>query len=241
MRVLATILADDGQTEAALAEARLAVERRPAFARNQEVLGWAHYRAGHWPEAADAYRRITELQPDNAWAFQMLGSMRHYAGDLDGAATAYREALRLAPDASAWANLGYVHFARGSLSEALEAYDEGVRLAPSDATIRRSRGDVRAKAGDVEGARDDWRTAADLSRKALETNPRGVDELGQPRDLPSEAGEPRRGARRGPRPPWRPDPRARMPTTWPPSPTLFSKTLLGPSSCSSGPWLSGRA
>jgi tetratricopeptide (TPR) repeat protein len=178
MRLLATILADDDQTEAALVEARRAVERRPNFGSNHDVLGWVHYRAGEWEAAAADYERVTELEPDNPWAFQMLGSVRHLAGDLDGAAAAYTEAIRLAPDARAWANLGYVHYARDHMDEALEAYDEAVALAPRSGTIRRSRGDTRAKAGDEEGARADWQAAVDLSRSALETNPSDVEQRG---------------------------------------------------------------
>jgi tetratricopeptide (TPR) repeat protein len=178
MRLLATILAEDGQTEAALVEAQRAVERRPGFGSNHDVLGWVNYHAGRWHDAAEAYHRVTELEPDNPWAFQMLGAMRHLDGDLDGAAAAYTEAIRLAPDARAWANLGYVHYARDRMDEALEAYDEAVRLAPRSGAIRRSRGDTRAKAGDEENARVDWQAAVDLSRAALETNPRDVEELG---------------------------------------------------------------
>ena len=108
----------------------------------------------------------------------MLGAMRHLAGDLDGAAAAYTDAIRLAPDARAWANLGYVQYARNRMDEALEAYDEAVDLAPRSGTIRRSRGDTRAKAGDEGGARSDWSAAVDLSRAALETNPQDVEQLG---------------------------------------------------------------
>jgi serine/threonine-protein kinase len=178
LRLLATVLAEDGQTEAALVEARRAVERRPNFASNYDVLGWVHYLAGEFHDAAVAYERVTELEPDNAWAFQMVGAMRQYAGDLEGAAVAYTEAIRLAPDSRAWANLGFVHYARGAMDEALEAYDEAVRLAPRSGTIRRSRGDTRAKAGDEDAAREDWQAAIDLSRVALEVNPVDVEELG---------------------------------------------------------------
>jgi serine/threonine protein kinase/tetratricopeptide (TPR) repeat protein len=178
MRLLATILAEDGQAEAALEEAHRAVERRPHFASNYDTLGWVQFLAGRWNDAAAAYQRVTELEPDNPWAYQMLGAVRQYAGDLDGAAAAYTEAIRLAPDPRAWANLGFVHYARGAMADALEAYGEAVRLAPLSGTIRRSRGDTRARSGDEAGAREDWTAAVELSRAALEVNPRDVEQLG---------------------------------------------------------------
>jgi tetratricopeptide (TPR) repeat protein len=176
-RQLAMLLAEAGQLEAAREEIHGALEVRPRFAPNHEALGWIQYSAGRWDEAAEAYRRATELEPDNPWAFQMLGAARHQAGDLDGAAAAYTEAIRLAPDARAWANLGYIHYERDQMDGALEAYDEAVRLAPRSGTIRRSRGDTRAKAGDEEGAREDWSAAVGLSQAVLEVNPHDVEQL----------------------------------------------------------------
>jgi tetratricopeptide (TPR) repeat protein len=177
LRRLAYLLVDDGQPDAALDAVRRALALRPRFAENQNVLGWVHFQAGRFRDAAGAYRRLSELQPDNAWAFQMLGTSLQMQGDLDGAEPAYREAIRLAPDARAWANLGSVYYTRGSLPDAVRAYEEAARLEPVSGTIRRSLGDVRAKAGDAGGARADWQAGVDLSRAALRTNPRDFRQL----------------------------------------------------------------
>jgi tetratricopeptide (TPR) repeat protein len=176
-RVYSQFLAEAGEREAALEQARQVVAARPDYAENQMTLGWAHYSAGRFREAAVAYRRATELLPDYAWAFQMLGTSLMMQGDLEGAVAPYREAIRLAPDARAWANLGFVYYARGSLPDAVRAYEEAARLEPGSGTIRRSLGDARAKAGDVAGARADWKAATDLSRAALKVNPRETRQL----------------------------------------------------------------
>jgi Flp pilus assembly protein TadD len=141
------------------------------------AFGWVHFSAGRFGEAAAAYRRATEVQPDNAWAFQMLGTSLHGAGDLEGAVVPYKEAIRLAPDARAWANLGFVYYATGRLPEALHAYEEAARIEPGSGTIRRDLGDARARSGDRPAARADWKAAVDLSREALRVNPRDARQL----------------------------------------------------------------
>ena len=176
-RLYSQMLAADGQAEAALEQARQVVALRPGYAENHMTLGWAHYSAGRFPEAEKSYRRATELLPDYAWGFQMLGTSLMMQGDLDGAVAPYREAIRLAPDARAWANLGYVYYAKARLPDAVRAYEEAARLEPGSGTIRRSLGDVRGKAGDAAGARTDWQAGVDLSRAALRVNPRDPRQL----------------------------------------------------------------
>ncbi len=177
LRLLATILVDAGQPEDALAEARRAVALRPGFAENHTVLGFVHFSVGQFEDAAREYRYVTDLQPDNARAYHMLGTSLHAAGDLDGAAIAYRAAIHAAPQASAWANLGSVQYARGQTAEALLAFVEAARLEPGSATIRTSLGDARRKTGDVTGARADWQASAELSRGALRVNARDPRQL----------------------------------------------------------------
>src|SRR6185436_11175512 len=48
-------------------ELRKAIDLRPNYWGHHYGLGQAHYAAGRYPEAMAAFRRVTELQPDNAW------------------------------------------------------------------------------------------------------------------------------------------------------------------------------
>jgi tetratricopeptide (TPR) repeat protein len=176
-RLLSEVLVDAGQKDAALEQARGAVALRPGYAPNHRALGWVHFAAGRFLDAATSYRRAAELQPDNAWAHQMLGTSLHAAGDLAGAVAPYEEAIRLAPDARAWANLGLVYYATGRPADAVRAYEEAARLEPTSGTIRRSLGDVRARAGGPSAAEGDWKAAIVLSREALRVNPRDALQL----------------------------------------------------------------
>ena len=83
-RLYAGALDDAGLKDAALEQAREAVGLRPDYMPNQMCLGWIHYSAGRWSDAVAAYRRASELQPDNPWPLQMLGTSLQLAGDLPG-------------------------------------------------------------------------------------------------------------------------------------------------------------
>ena len=176
-RLFSEVLVDAGQPEAALEQAREAVALRSGYVQNHIALGWVHFSAGRFGEAAVAYRRATELQPDDPWAFQMLGTSLHMAGDLEGAVAPYKEAIRLAPDARAWANLGSVYYATGrsptpyapTRRPRASSRPRG-RSAAASATPARTSGDPAA-------ARADWHAAIDLSREALRVNPRDPRQL----------------------------------------------------------------
>jgi serine/threonine protein kinase/tetratricopeptide (TPR) repeat protein/TolB-like protein len=176
-RLYSEVLVEAGQLEAAREQAERAVSLRSTYAPNHMAVGFVHFSAGRFTDAAAAYRHATEVQPDDGWSFQMLGTSLQMAGDLEGAVAPYKEAIRLAPDARAWANLGSVYYATGRLPDALHAYEEAARIEPLSGTIRRSLGDTRARLGDAPGARADWKAAVDLSREALRVNPKDVRQL----------------------------------------------------------------
>jgi Flp pilus assembly protein TadD len=140
-------------------------------------LAWVHFSAGRFREAAEEYRLVGELQPDNAFALHMRGTALHAAGDQDGAIAAYREAIRVSPQARSWANLGMIQQGRGDTAQALHAFEEAARLEPGSATIRYSLGNTRRKTGDLAGARADWQSSAGLSHAALAVNPRDPRQL----------------------------------------------------------------
>ncbi len=176
-RLLSEVLVDAGQMDAALAAgaprggAAPRVRPEPVGPGLGAVLG------------RPFRRRCDHLPPsDAAAAGQRLGAAdaRDLAPDGGRPARgrrAYREAIRLAPESRAWANLGYVYFATNRLDESTRAYVEAARLEPASGTIRRSLGDVRAKAGDRSGARADWNAAIALSRDALQVNPKDTRQL----------------------------------------------------------------
>ena len=86
-------------------------------------------------EALQAYRRATQLDPDNADGWNILGRLLHRVGDLDEAVAALNKVLALGEAhhdqeqiAMAYGNLGIVYQTRGDLDKAVEYYQKALTL-----------------------------------------------------------------------------------------------------------------
>lgn len=87
--------------------------------------------AQRFAEAAQDYRRLIELNPDDAELYNNLGLALHYSGDNTGAI----ETLQLAVSKDAaqqrpWLSLGFILLQSGNPSEAKPVLEKGRDLAP---------------------------------------------------------------------------------------------------------------
>jgi tetratricopeptide (TPR) repeat protein len=177
-RLMAQLLVETGDFEGALREAHRAVALREWY-QNHHTLGYVLYRAGRFLESAMAFRRVTELRPDDAWAFQMLGTALHQAGQLSEAEAAYRKAIAADPSAAAgaWTNLGTLFYETDRMAPAVEAFRKAILLKPGSGLMHRNLGDALARQGQAEDARNEWKQGATLSAAALRVNPKAIAEL----------------------------------------------------------------
>ena len=177
-RLLAQLLVETGDFEGALREARRGVALREWY-QNYHTLGYVLYREGRFLEAASAFRRVTELRPDDAWGFQMFGTALHEAGHVDEAEAAYRKAIAADPSAAAgaWTNLGTLYYETGRMARAVEAFRKAVELKPESGLMHRNLGDALARQGQPVDARGEWKQGATLSAAALRVNPKQLSEL----------------------------------------------------------------
>ena len=104
--------------------------------------------AGDYATAADAYRRLRSLHPDEAALTLAYARVNSWAGQSDAAATAYREYLKTADsDRDAWLELARVESWRGNTAGALGALDaDRLRFGDSDAAVRERAG-ILARGG----------------------------------------------------------------------------------------------
>jgi len=123
----------------------------------------ALYEAGRYAEAAAAFQRATELQPDNSRPFQLLGTAYSMIGDDDHAVANYRRAIEIAPDSRAYSGLGTTYYRQGRFAEAVQPFEEAERLDPSSPIKYRNLGDVYARLGRKEAAREAYGRALERS------------------------------------------------------------------------------
>jgi len=86
-------------------------------------------------EALNAYRRATELDPDNADGWNQLGQLFQRVGKLDQAIAAYQTVLKLGQAhqnqeyiAIAYGSLGDVYKTHGNLNKAVEMYNKALAI-----------------------------------------------------------------------------------------------------------------
>ena len=94
---LGAVLRDRGETEAAVASYRRALDIDPDLAAAHNGLGGALEDGGHTADAVEAYRRAVALEPDYAEAHNNLGGALAELGRLADAAAALRRAIALTP------------------------------------------------------------------------------------------------------------------------------------------------
>lgn len=113
----------------------------PDNPRGWRLLGNAFFNLDRFDDAAAAYRRSLEIQP-NAHAYNNLATVLYYMGQNDAAIEAFERATAMMPAyAIAWGNLGsacrwipgHLDRARDALERAIALMREHLALDPADA------------------------------------------------------------------------------------------------------------
>ena len=94
--------------------------------------GLAAFEAGRFAEAAEIFRGVLELAPDNLALQLRLGTTLFLAGDARGAVEQFETALRVSPDLPrAHFGLGVILDAGGRHREAIEKFTAALRFDPA--------------------------------------------------------------------------------------------------------------
>lgn len=178
---LALWLAADGQA-AALPHLRRAAALNADWAEDAEYLrlalntalsdadaGQAALTAGRalgalgaWPQAARAFQRAVNLDPQNGEYWAWLAEAQQHIGEPPE--EALLRAMDLAPDSPLVLGIwGLSESRQGDWALALDLLEESVARAPDDAAWWPLLGEARARNGDIWAAQDAYRRAAALT------------------------------------------------------------------------------
>jgi predicted TPR repeat methyltransferase len=116
-----------------------------------------------WTAAADVYRSILEVAPDNADALHFSGVLAHQQARSEQAVALIERSLELEPLRADWhSNLGIVLQDRLDLDDAIAAYQRAIALDPDHANAHNNLGVVLRAQGRTEEAEAAYRTAIRL-------------------------------------------------------------------------------
>ncbi len=119
--------------------------------------------AGKYSQAEAIWRRVLEIEPQNAVAYFELGKALYFQKKLYEAVAAYQKAIQLNPqNAYAYNGLGYVLRNQGKLDEAVAAYQKAIQLNPQNAYAYNGLGYVLGNQGKLDEAIAAYRKAIQL-------------------------------------------------------------------------------
>jgi len=130
-----------GSNDEAIKQFLLAAERQPKMSAIYMRLGSAYQAAGKYNEAADAFKKATQLTPD-ATSFQNYGNLAVQAGRVDEGMAAIAKSVELDParGGKAYMTLGML-LADGQFNkEARDAFQKSITLSPNSPDAYYQRG-----------------------------------------------------------------------------------------------------
>jgi len=135
-------------------------------ARGERIFilrGRTAFQAGHYEEAAEAFRQAVNAEPNSARARVNLGSALGQTGDREGAIEQFEKSLEIQPEnATAHFNLGLLLKQMNRFAEALPHLEATARITPDDATAHLELGRLLRTGGDRVKAVHHFRSARKL-------------------------------------------------------------------------------
>jgi len=143
----------------------------PGDWRAFEYLGLAQLQQQKYAEAAEAFRRVTDLNPKIGAGYNMLGYARLQQGDLNAAIDAFRQYTSVAPtEANAQDSLADALMTAGRFEESEAAFRKALELDPQFSSAWEG-------VAYTKFFRGDWAQGRDAVAKALALAQRPVDKI----------------------------------------------------------------
>jgi len=130
---------------------------------NELQIAVEHHQAGRLAEADSLYRRVLEIEPNNASALHLRGVLAYQQARNEDAVGSIEKAIRAGgPHPAVLNDLGKAYFALKRYREAKRCFAKALSLDPDHAEALGNIGAVLALTGELRGARSRLRRAVAL-------------------------------------------------------------------------------
>ena len=161
-------LYNQGQLAAVAKQAQVLTEQYPDAFIIWNILGAAH--KGNTFEASEAFKKVTELNPNYADGHSNLGITLKDQDKLEEAIVSFNRALSLNPDhAEAYNNMGNTLKLQGKLDEAIVSYNKALFLEPDYVDAINNMGSALKEQGKLEEAIEVFNKALDIKPDYADT------------------------------------------------------------------------
>ncbi len=141
---------------------------QPGSWRNINSLGSFYFATGRPVQAADAYRQVAFLAPNNFQVRTNLGSALMMAGRFEEGSRAFEQSLAIEESDSAWSNLGVTYYYLGDFDNSVAANQKAVELIPEQPINWLNLADALVHAGKSDEAADAFRKSIELAQRRVE-------------------------------------------------------------------------
>lgn len=129
----------------------------------------AHHRAGRFAHAAELYREVLAITPDDAAALLSLGTLLSQQGDnVQARPLLVRSAERTPDRPEAWMALGMVLARCRDFSGAEQAFMQAIKLRPDLAAAHVNQGNARRRLGRLTDAAESYRRGIVLDPRSAQ-------------------------------------------------------------------------
>lgn len=141
------------------------------FQRNAFTFGVAMAQHGYMEQAAESFRRVVAIRPDDADAWYNLGTLSLRSNDLVQARAYLEKTVKLRPGyAEAWNNLGMLAAQQGAADEAIADFQQAIEQRPGYAVAMLNLGNVYRRQHAWDRAESSLKQALALQPEDAETN-----------------------------------------------------------------------
>jgi len=117
----------------------------------------------------DAYTKLAEIEPSNAFAFEKIGYIQMQLGNFEEAITAYAKAIELDPtNATTYNNRAYLYQTEKKYEKAIADYTKAIELDPKYISAFVNRGITLMEKNEFEAAKKDFEICVQLDSNSGE-------------------------------------------------------------------------
>ncbi|MEO0579922.1 MAG: tetratricopeptide repeat protein, partial [Pseudomonadota bacterium] len=154
-----------------------AIDLQPGNWRAYNRLGALQFSLGQYTDAAESYRRVVYLDPNNFVALGNMATSRMMAGDFVAAKDIFESSLKIEESPSALSNLGILYYYLGDFDQAVAMHRRSAEATPDHESVWVNLGDALHFAGKREQATVAFERGAELARARTAADSRDAEAL----------------------------------------------------------------